>query len=67
MGGVAAGGGGSRGRGFEGAGRPAGRARAPNKGFARRPQRLPGWGEWEQEVVEVVGAGGVDMRECMWE
>ena len=61
-----------------GGARGAARAVSTNKGCARRPQRLPGWGEWgpqrlpgwedwEQEVVEVVGAGGVDIRECMWE
>ena len=50
--------------------RGARRGVSTNKGCARRQQSLPGWGEWEQEVVEVVevmGAGEGDMRERAWE
>ncbi len=34
--------------------RRARRGVSTNKGCARRPQRLLGWGEWELEVMEVV-------------
>ena len=34
------------------------RARAPNKGFARRPQEFLGWEEWEWGYEEWRGAGG---------
>ena len=36
-----------------------------NKGCARRPQRLPAWGKWEQEGVEVGYLGRVEWGE--WE
>ena len=46
------------------------RGRAPNKGFARRPQRLPGWEEcewkweweWEWGVGVVVARGAAPCR-----